>query len=586
MDNGQEVDHLKARIAKLEQDRRYIQNALSMTLAFGDYRLQVNSRFDPSMVLQEASKRIQHLIPLQTRAFFDIEPESNELHLAVCEPTAATSQVQAEADFLIDQGFVAWALNERRGIVVGSRDRRSQLLLHAIATPARKRGLFMGIMEPDVDRVPDFSTDLISIILRNAANAIESAELYRLLRDQNLKLRSKVVEGSKTLDRYEKQLKRAQKIEAIGTLAGGVAHDLNNILSGLVSYPELLLREITRESHLYKPLVTIQRSGEKAAAIVQDLLTLARRGVSVAEVVSLNRIVEDYLKSPEYQKTTSFHPHVSIQLDLYPALLNIIGSPIHLSKTLMNLVSNAVEAMPKGGQVQISTANRYIDTPLRGYDDIEEGDYVVVTVTDTGIGIAPNDLEHIFEPFYTKKVMGRSGTGLGMAVVWGTVKDHQGYIDVKSREGQGTVITLYFPATRQPLSREQDAVDIETCRGHGESILVIDDVAEQREIASEMLTTLGYTVETVDSGEAAIEYIKAHAIDLLVLDMIMDPGLDGLETYKNILAFKPGQKAIIASGFSETARVKAALELGAGAYIKKPYLINVIGAAVRAELDR
>jgi signal transduction histidine kinase len=586
MDNRQEMERLKARIAKLEQDRRYIQNALSMALAFGEYRLQVNSRFDPSRVLQEASKRIRHLIALQTRAFFDIDPNSNDIRLVVCNPASAEPRVQSELDFLIEQGFVAWALNERRGIIVGSSDRRSQILLHSIATPARKRGLFMGLLQPALDRVPDFSMDLLSIILRNAANAIESAELYRLLRDQNLKLRNKVVEGTKTLDRYEKQLKRAQKIEAMGTLAGGVAHDLNNILSGLVSYPELLLREITRDSHLYKPLRTIQRSGEKAAAIVQDLLTLARRGVSVAEVVSLNRVVEDYLKSPEYQKTTSFHPQISIQLDLNTNLLNIVGSPIHLSKTLMNLVSNAVEAMPEGGRVTISTTNQYIDTPLQGYDNIEEGDYVVVTVADTGIGIPPNDLDHIFEPFYTKKVMGRSGTGLGMAVVWGTVKDHKGYIDVNSREGQGTVIKLYFPATRQRLRDDPTVCDIEACRGRGESVLVIDDVEEQREIASEMLTTLGYRVETVSSGEAAIEYLKAHPIDLLVLDMIMDPGLDGLETYKIILAFKPGQKAIIASGFSETARVKAALELGAGTYIKKPYLINVISAAVRAELDR
>jgi Response regulator containing CheY-like receiver, AAA-type ATPase, and DNA-binding domains len=211
---------------------------------------------------------------------------------------------------------------------------------------------------------------------------------------------------------------------------------------------------------------------------------------------------------------------------------------------------------------------------------------VVLTVSDTGIGISLEDREKIFEPFYTKKVLGRSGTGLGMAVVWGTVKDHNGYIDVQSLEGKGTTFTLYFPATRQESAQDNVPLRLEEYSGKGESILIVDDVKEQREIASLMLKKLGYAVTSVASGEEAVDYLKNNSADLLVLDMIMDPGIDGLETYKKILQLHPKQKAIIVSGFSETERVKEIQKLGAGPYLKKPYLFEKIGHAVRLELDK
>jgi CheY-like chemotaxis protein len=374
-------------------------------------------------------------------------------------------------------------------------------------------------------------------------------------------------------------------MEAIGTLAGGVAHDLNNILSGIVSYPELLLMDIEEDSPLKKPMLTIQKSGERAAAIVQDLLTLARRGVEATEVVNLNEIVSDYLLSPEHAKLEQIHTSIAVEKNLDKNLLNILGSPVHLSKTVMNLVSNSSEAMPEGGKIVVTTENRHVDTVKIGYDDIDKGDYVTLTVIDSGIGIAKNDIERIFEPFYTKKIMGRSGTGLGMAVVWGTVKDHRGYIDVTSTEGVGTEITLYFPVTRKVFTPQAEIPSIRKIIGNGESILVVDDVEEQRQIAAKMLEKLGYTVLTVASGEEAVEYLLDHTIDLLVLDMIMEPGIDGLETYQKIIEFRPGQKAIIASGYSESARVKEAQRLGAGTYLKKPYLLQKIGWAIKAELN-
>ena len=252
----------------------------------------------------------------------------------------------------------------------------------------------------------------------------------------------------------------------------------------------------------------------------------------------------------------------------------------------MNLVSNAAEALPNGGLINVSTENRYVDQPIKGYEDVIEGDYVVLIVSDTGIGISPKDIKKIFEPFYTKKKLGRSGTGLGMTVVWNTVKDHRGYIDVHSRMGNGSAFTLYFPVTRKMPAKDESLPHVQDYRGRGESILIVDDIEQQREIAARMLKAFGYTVISVSSGEEAVEYIKDHRVDLIVLDMIMDPGMDGLNTYKKIISIKPGQKCIIVSGFSESSRVKEVQRLGAGTYVKKPYLSHKIGPAVRAELDR
>ena len=395
--------------------------------------------------------------------------------------------------------------------------------------------------------------------------------------------RKRAEEEKKSL---EKKLARSQKMEALGLLAGGVAHDLNNVLSGVINYPELLLMNLPAKSPMKKSLLAIQDSGLKAAAIVQDLLNLTRRGVNVNEVLNLNDIISDHLRSPEHKKIISYHPGVDIETNLEPDLLNIKGSPVHLKKAVMNLLSNAVEAQPGGGWVTVSTENRYVDSPIKGYDNIDEGDFAVLRIEDNGTGIAVEDLENIFEPFYTKKEMGRSGTGLGMTVVWTTVQDHQGYINIESTIGKGTAFELYFPVTREEIAKEKVSISLKDYMGRGETILVVDDIKEQREVASIILKTLDYFVTSVSSGEEAVEYIKNNSVDLLVLDMIMGLGMDGLDTYKKILEIHPSQKAIIASGFSETDRVKEVQRIGAGAYVKKPYTLEKIGLAVKAELEK
>ncbi len=203
--------------------------------------------------------------------------------------------------------------------------------------------------------------------------------------------------------RLEVQLMQAQKLEAIGTLAGGVAHDLNNILSGIINYPELILMDLPEDSHLRKPLLTIKNSGKKAAAIVNDLLTLARRGVKIDTIVNLGEIINEYLASPECKQLRSHHPEVTIETDFDDRLLSIKGSRVHLSKTVMNLVANAAEAIPGNGKINIQVKNKYIDHLIGNYEQVAKGDYVVLTVADNGVGIREDDLGRIFELFYQEK---------------------------------------------------------------------------------------------------------------------------------------------------------------------------------------
>ena len=384
----------------------------------------------------------------------------------------------------------------------------------------------------------------------------------------------------------EERLRRVEKMEAIGTLAGGVAHDLNNVLGVQSGYAELLLLGMEKDSPLRPYAANILKSAERGAAIIQDLLTLARRGVSVSEVTNLNDLVSEYLNSPEFQKLMLLHPQIRVETSLAPDLLNVSGSPVHLGKTIMNLVLNAAEAMPGGGVVTVATGNRFMEKPVGGHEEMKAGDYAMLMVSDTGTGIAREDFGRIFEPFYSKKNMGRSGTGLGLAVVWGTVKDHDGYIDVQSEVGRGSTFTLHFPVTEKSRQLNQSPASLAQFMSKGESILVVDDMLEQRELAISMLARVGYQVQTAASGEEALQYLRDHSVDLVILDMIMDPGLDGLETFRRILAMRPRQKAIIVSGFSETARAKKALDLGAGSFIQKPFILEKICQAIRQELDK
>ncbi|MDO9265404.1 MAG: ATP-binding protein [Desulfosalsimonadaceae bacterium] len=264
-------------------------------------------------------------------------------------------------------------------------------------------------------------------------------------REAEARLRKTLSLAKQEKREMQEKLNRSKKLEALGLMAGGAAHDLNNILSSVISYPELMLMNPLFPDNFRRPVERIKDGGLRAAAIVSDLLAIARGAGSRTEAGNINEIVSVYLNSFEHLEMLETCPDIAIEKTLDPHLHDIICSPVYVRKVLMNLVVNAMESVKPKGKIAISTRNHYLDKPIRGYDDVRPGAYAVLSVADNGAGISPEDMEHIFEPFYSKKKMGRSGTGLGLTVVWNAVEDHQGYISASSGT-TGTRFDLYFPA--------------------------------------------------------------------------------------------------------------------------------------------
>ncbi len=383
----------------------------------------------------------------------------------------------------------------------------------------------------------------------------------------------------------QERLERAERMESLGILAGGVAHDLNNTLGPVVGYTDLILMRLNEDDKTAKQVQKIGKSAQDAADVIQDLLTLARRGRYDMTPTDLNSVILEYLESPCYLRLKDNRQDVTVDVKLDNSGKMLMGSTTHLSKVVMNLIVNACDAMADGGTLTILTASRHIDVLTNGYElGNDRGQYIMLSVADTGKGIPSEDLDKIFEPYYSKKKMGgSSGSGLGLSVVYGVVKDHKGYYDIISEPGQGAEFRLYFPITTDLIDLSSNINDEV---GGTESILVVDDNEGQRDVAAELLKIVGYEVYTASSGEEAIEFLKGKSVDLVVLDMIMDPGIDGLDTFRKIIEIHPGQKAVIASGYSATERVEEMQRLGAGQYIKKPFTIQKIRRAIREELSK
>ncbi|MBU1565732.1 MAG: response regulator [Proteobacteria bacterium] len=386
--------------------------------------------------------------------------------------------------------------------------------------------------------------------------------------------------------KLQEQLNRSKRMEAVGLLAGGVAHDLNNMLSGIINYPELMLMKLDKDHELVRPIKAVQESGKRIAMVVDDLLTLARSAASVRETHSLNTLVDDYLSSHDCRMLRSRYPGLKVDVQLSSIRPNISCSAVHVRRCLMNLFANAIEAVAGKGTVAIATANQPSTTHLSEQNKDNPGtEWVALIVGDTGPGIADKDINHIFEPFYTRKVMGTSGTGLGLTVVWSTMEDHQGKVMVAS-DKDGTTFTLLFPATGKTINSSSSDNDPQSLRGSGQSILVVDDEAQLRDVAGTLLSMQGYKTYQAPSGEEAVAFIKRKCVDLVVLDMLMEPGWNGRRTYEEILKVRPQQKAIIISGYSEGEDVRACLTLGVGRFVKKPYSLEQLCIAVYEELAR
>ena len=391
----------------------------------------------------------------------------------------------------------------------------------------------------------------------------------------------KLTETRKRELELKDQLERAKRLESLGLLAGGVAHDLNNMLGPIVGYPDLLLDELPTDDPMREDLEQVRDAAVKASAIVQDLLALGRRGNYQFVATNLNEVLKGYLRSVGYLKLKQAHPHIKLQLNLHEGLWPIDGSTNHLEQVMMNLVINAVEAMGETGSLSISTGNLSLKCEHDGFEAIPPGDYVLLSVADDGCGIDPDLMERIFEPFFSGKTLGSSGSGLGLAVVYGVVKDHQALLDIKSMPNQGTRFKVFFPRSCDEVAEvESPAAVMKGC----EHILIVDDEPAQRRLTSRLLRQLGYRTSTVGSGTDAVAFVKKSAPDMILMDMIMEENFDGLDAMREIFETHPEQKCMMISGYSDNKRIQEALELGACDFISKPYSRAELGNALRAHL--
>ncbi|MDR1546657.1 MAG: response regulator, partial [Deltaproteobacteria bacterium] len=388
----------------------------------------------------------------------------------------------------------------------------------------------------------------------------------------------------------QEKLSRSQKMEAIGLMAAEVAHELNNILSGVIGWPQLLLQETGFTEQQRSALNEIMDTGRRAAAVVGDLLTLSK-GVASAKVnVDLADMAAKSLASDTVVAARAGLSRPVEVKTAFESPATVKGSPVHLKKVMMNLLLHALESAarnPAGGRVAASVRKVALDENPGGIERFSPGEYVALEVTDNGAGLSAEEIRRIFEPFSADRISG-SGLGLGMAVVDLSVREHGGAVKVSS-SASGTTYTAFFPAVASSSSSAaKTAGEALRLKGQGQKILVVDDVDIQRKLAVKMLGKLGYeaaSAASAASGEEAIERLKQADFELVILDMIMTPGINGRETYETILTFKPEQKAIIASGMAETEEVEKAQALGASHFVSKPYTLEDIAWAVHRALD-
>lgn len=384
--------------------------------------------------------------------------------------------------------------------------------------------------------------------------------------------------------RLEEQYLHAQKMEAVGTLAGGVAHDFNNLLQAVLGNAQMFLMEKKVDDPGYQQLMAIKQAAQRGAELTQRLLNFSRKVQSKPRLLHLNQEVMEV----EKLLRRTIPKMIEVELRLSGDLWAISADPVQMGQVIMNLALNARDAMPEGGKLVIGTKNVALGEEFcKSHVGLRAGSYVLLSVSDTGQGMGKEVLQHLFEPFFTTKEVGR-GTGLGLAMVYGIVKGHEGYIECESELGKGSIFKIYFPAVEQAVEVEE-AEEEERPRGGRETILLVDDEESLRDLAKEILSTFGYTVITASDGEGALEIYRREKdkIHLIILDVIM-PGMGGMRCLEGLQSIDPEVKVVIATGYTPEGEgpAKAVLEGEAGGYISKPYDMRELLRVVREALDK
>ena len=442
-----------------------------------------------------------------------------------------------------------------------------------------------------------FENQLLGVIAFSYSDGINAYAAFRneiATALKSIRLREELVQKSMQHERsVQERLAATKRMEALSVLAGGVAHDLNNALGPLVALPDVILAQLgevrrTEESvrDLRTDVETIKVAALRAAQTIKDLLTLGRQGRTAKENVDLNRVIKVCMANSSLRFAEEGTARINMISDLAPAPLIVRGSESQLARAVDNLIRNAVEAFAGNGEVVVKSAKVDVQEPRSGYEVVPAGQYATLSVSDDGVGIEPHELGQVFEPFFTKKrAKETSGSGLGLSIVHGVVKEHEGFIDVTSTPGVGTTICLYFPLVDGAERREPV---LAAPRGNAR-ILIVDDEPIQQRTGRRVLVRLGYEVETMDSGLRAYELFKRAAatgqspFDLVIMDMVLGEVLDGLQVIEHIQRLFPAQKVIVVSGHAPTERAELAVAKGL-TWLVKPYGMETFAQTVQRVL--
>jgi signal transduction histidine kinase/ActR/RegA family two-component response regulator len=445
-----------------------------------------------------------------------------------------------------------------------------------------------------------FEHQLLGVIAFSYSDGINAYAAFRneiATALKSIRLREELVEKSLLHERsVQERLAAMKRMEALSVLAGGVAHDLNNALGPLVVLPDVILnqlRDVQQDEAIARELrvdvETIKEASLRAARTIKDLLTLGRQGRMAKENVNVNRVIKTCFANSSLRSTEEGRAGVRMVSELCGVPLVVSGSESQLSRAVDNLIRNALEARsPEGeGEVVVRSAQVEVREPQVGYEIVPPGHYAVLSVSDDGCGIEPQELSHIFEPFFTKKrTNDSSGSGLGLAIVHGVVKEHDGFIDVVSAPEVGTTISLYLPLSAGVERREPARA---APRGSAR-ILIVDDEPGQLRSGQRALDRLGYQVETLDSGHGACALFRRAAasghspFDLVIMDMLLGEAQDGLQVIEEIHSLFPRQKVIVVSGHAPHERAEAAVGKGL-TWLAKPYGMDAFAEAVRRILS-
>ncbi len=422
-----------------ESSRQFIHHAIELALSLGDFQKEVGCQSSAQSVVLKAAERIEKLIEFETSAIYLVDEDTSDLKFAVSVPTNAGQLIESELNCLIENGTVAWAIRERRGISLYSKDSRRQVFLHVMSTCSRIRGLFIGLFPEQLKRLPDVSLEILSIILRNTANCIESLNYSSMLRRQNEALETAIEEKTRRLVMYEKQLLQAQNMEAIAKLAGGIAHQFNNALTSLIGYLDLTSMSIDSGSTVAGYIERIHPITERMRYLTNNLLSYSQGGKFLTRVVTLKEIFKDVF--PVIQR--AIKGSVKLSLELAEESMSIQVDMVQLRMVILAVVENANEAIDDDGEI---TMCGYAASPGGVDDGSNFSRFLCLSIRDNGRGMDEETMRRIFEPFFTTKFEGR---GLSMAAVYGIIKNHMGWINVDSKIGKGTQVDIYLPLVAQ-----------------------------------------------------------------------------------------------------------------------------------------